>query len=101
MASNYQPLRAGKVWAAGREAYAALLMGIHGFRESGLASEYDAEIARKLAYVLTGGAISEPGWVSEQVILDLEREAFMSLVRETKTQERMAHMLTTNKPLRN
>lgn len=101
LAANYQPLRAGKVWAAGQEAYAALLVGINGFRESGQATEYDAVIARKLAYVLTGGAVSEPGWVDEQVILDLEREAFMSLMHEPKTQERMGHMLQTNKPLRN
>lgn len=101
MAQAYVPRHAGKVWAAGQEAYSALLVGINGFRESGQASEYDAVIARKLAYVLTGGAISEPGWVSEQVVLDLEREAFMSLVREPKTQERMAHMISTNKPLRN
>ena len=101
LAANYQPLRAGKIWAAGQAAYSALVVGINGFRESGLASEYDAVIARKLAYVLTGGAISEPGWMSEQVILDLEREAFMSLMHEPKTLERMGHMLTTNKPLRN
>ena len=101
LAANYEPQRAGKIWAAGQEAYSALLVGINGFRESGLASEYDAVLARKLAYVLTGGAISEAGWVSEQVILDLERDAFMSLMHEPKTLERMAHMLTTNKPLRN
>ena len=71
MAANYTPLHAGKVYAAGRDAYAALLIGIEGFIESGYASEHDALIARKLAYVLTGGAISEPGWIDEQVMLDL------------------------------
>ncbi|GIL14718.1 MAG: 3-hydroxyacyl-CoA dehydrogenase [Chloroflexota bacterium] len=101
LADDYTPKRPGKVWAAGRDAYAALLLGIEGFRESGFASDYDAFIARKLAYVLTGGAISEPGWVDEQVILNLEREAFMSLVTEEKTQERIAYMLQNNKPLRN
>jgi 3-hydroxyacyl-CoA dehydrogenase len=101
LAEDYTPKKPGKVWAAGRDAHAALLLGIEGFRESGFASDYDAHIARKLAYVLTGGAISEPGWVDEQVILNLEREAFMSLVTEPKTQERIAHMLQYNKPLRN
>jgi 3-hydroxyacyl-CoA dehydrogenase len=101
LADGYQPLRAGKVWAAGQEAYSALLVGINGFRESGLASEYDAVIARKLAYVLTGGAISQAGWVSEQTILDLERDAFLSLLREQRTLDRLSHMIQTNKPLRN
>jgi 3-hydroxyacyl-CoA dehydrogenase len=101
LADDYTPKKPGKVWAAGRDAYSALLIGIEGFRESGFASDYDAHLARKLAYVLTGGAISEPGWVDEQVILNLEREAFLSLVSEAKTQERIAHMLQYNKPLRN
>ncbi|NDJ62733.1 MAG: 3-hydroxyacyl-CoA dehydrogenase/enoyl-CoA hydratase family protein [Chloroflexi bacterium] len=101
LADGYVPARAGKVWAAGRDAYAAMLLGIEGFREGKYATEHDAVITRKVAYVLSGGAISEPGWVDEQVILDLEREAFMSLVREPKTMERIGHMLQTNKPLRN
>ncbi len=101
MADNYTPLQAGKVWAAGRDAYAALLLGIEGFREGKYATDYDAFISKKLAYVLTGGALSEPQWVSEQYILDLEREAFLSLVTEAKTMERITHMLQTNKPLRN
>jgi 3-hydroxyacyl-CoA dehydrogenase len=101
LAVNYTPRQPGKVWAAGRDVYAALLLGIEGFREGQYASEYDAHISRKLAYVLTGGAISEPGWVPEQYILDLEREAFLSLVTEPKTMERISHMLQFNKPLRN
>jgi 3-hydroxyacyl-CoA dehydrogenase len=101
LADGYTPKQPGKVWASGRDAYAALLIGIEGFREGRYATDYDAFISRKLAYVLTGGALSEPGWVPEQYILDLEREAFMSLVTEAKTQERIAHMLQTNKPLRN
>ncbi|MDX2139369.1 MAG: 3-hydroxyacyl-CoA dehydrogenase NAD-binding domain-containing protein [Chloroflexota bacterium] len=101
MADGYMPQRPGKIYAAGRDVYAALLVGIMGFREQGLASEHDALIARKLAYVLTGGAVAEPGWVDEQVILNLERQAFMELVQEPKTLERMAYMLQNNKPLRN
>jgi 3-hydroxyacyl-CoA dehydrogenase len=98
---NYTPRTTGKVWAAGRDAYAALLLGIEGFREGRFATEYDAFISRKLAYVLTGGALSEPAWVPEQYILDLEREAFMALAVEGKTMERIGHMLQFNKPLRN
>ena len=101
MADGYQPARSGKIYAAGRDAYAALLVGIEGFREQGLASEHDALIARKLAYILTGGAISEPGWVDEQVILDLERQVFLELVQTEKSLERIGYMLQNNKPLRN
>jgi 3-hydroxyacyl-CoA dehydrogenase len=101
LADGYAPRTSEKVYAAGRDAYAALLLGIEGFRESGFATEYDAYIARKLAYVLTGGALSEPQWVSPQYIFDLEREAFMGLVTQPKTLERIGHMLQYNKPLRN
>lgn len=101
LADGYVPRRREKIYAAGRDVYAALLVGIEGFQEQRLASEHDALIAQTLAYVLTGGAISEPGWVDEQVILDLEREGFMRLVQEPKTVERIGHMLQTNKPLRN
>jgi 3-hydroxyacyl-CoA dehydrogenase len=101
LAESYAPRSAGKVYAAGRDVYAALLLAIEGFREGGYATEYDAHIARKVAYILTGGAVSQPGWVSEQYILDLEREAFLSLVGEPKTQERIGYMLQNNKPLRN
>ena len=88
-------------YAAGRDAYAALLLGVAGFQEAGYASEHDALIARKLAYILTGGALAEPQWVDQGYLLNLEREAFLSLIMETKTQERIMHMLQTNKPLRN
>ncbi len=101
LAANFTPNANRKVYAAGRDAYAALLLGVEGFIEGGYASEHDALIARKLAYVLTGGAVSEPGWVDEQVFLDLEREAFIELVQTEKTLERISYMLQTNKPLRN
>jgi 3-hydroxyacyl-CoA dehydrogenase len=64
-------------------------------------SEYDAHVARKLAWVLAGGSLSAPQLVSEQYLLDLEREAFVSLCGERKTLERIAHTLKTGKPLRN
>ncbi|MDE2859402.1 MAG: 3-hydroxyacyl-CoA dehydrogenase/enoyl-CoA hydratase family protein [Chloroflexota bacterium] len=89
------------VYAAGRDAYAALLLGVAGFQEAGYASEHDALIARKLAYILSGGALSEPQWVDQGYLLNLEREAFLSLIMEPKTQDRIMHMLRTNKPLRN
>ncbi len=101
LADGFVPRQPGKIWASGRDAYAAMLLGIEGFRLSGYATDYDAFISKKLAYVLSGGALSEPQWVSEQFILDLEREAFLSLVAEQKTMDRISHMLQTNKPLRN
>jgi 3-hydroxyacyl-CoA dehydrogenase len=101
LAEGYTPPQPEKIYAAGRDAYAALLIGIDGFVEQGIATEYDAVIARKLAYVLTGGALDEPQWVDENVIEALERKMFMELLREPKTVERITHMLQTNKPLRN
>jgi 3-hydroxyacyl-CoA dehydrogenase len=67
----------------------------------GYATEHDAVVARKLAYILAGGGITAPQTVSEQYILDLEREAFVSLCGQRKTQERVAHTLKTGKHLRN
>jgi 3-hydroxyacyl-CoA dehydrogenase len=67
----------------------------------GYVSEYDAHVARKLAHILAGGSLSAPQMVSEQYLLDLEREAFVSLCGERKTQQRIAHTLKTGKPLRN
>jgi 3-hydroxyacyl-CoA dehydrogenase len=64
-------------------------------------SEHDAHIARKLAFILSGGDCAEGTFVTEQEILDLEREAFLSLIGEQKTQDRIMHMLSTGKPLRN
>jgi 3-hydroxyacyl-CoA dehydrogenase len=101
LAASYTPRKPEKVYAAGRDAYAALNVGIAGFVESGFASEYDAFIARKIAYILTGGALAQPQWVDQAVFLALERKAFAELVMQPKTQERVMHMLQTNKPLRN
>ena len=101
LSETYAPGKPAPVYAAGRDAYAALLLGVAGYLEAGYASEHDALIARKLAYILTGGALAAPQWVDQQYLLNLEREAFLSLIMETKTQERIMHMLRTNKPLRN
>jgi len=101
LAAGYTPQPAGMVWAAGRDALAALRIGVYSLHEAGYASDHDALIANKIAHVLCGGDLSEPGWVPEQVILDLEREAFVELCHEPKTIERIVHMLQTSKPLRN
>ena len=71
------------------------------FHEGGYITDYDVVVAKKLAYVLTGGDISQGQWVSEDYILELELEAFMSLCGEKRTQERLWHMLQSGKPLRN
>jgi len=100
-ASGYTPPRPEKIYAAGRDAFGALKVSVHMLKEGKYASEHDALVARKIGLVMTGGELSSPTWVDEQYILDLEREAFLSLIGEKKTQERMWHMLQTGKPLRN
>lgn len=85
----------------GETLHAQLQLGIHLMQRAGYASDYDAHVASKLAYVITGGALNPPQPVSEQYILDLEREAFLSLCGEAKTQQRIQHLLKTGKPLRN
>jgi 3-hydroxyacyl-CoA dehydrogenase len=90
-----------QIKALGEQFLAAAKMGIHLLLRGGYASEYDAHVARKLANILAGGPLSAPQMVSEQYLLDLEREAFVSLCGERKTQERIAHTLKTGKPLRN
>jgi 3-hydroxyacyl-CoA dehydrogenase len=85
----------------GDGAYAALKQGAWLMRESGYISDHDFLIAQKLARVLTGGASPGERVVSEQHLLDLEREAFLSLCGTRATQERISHTLKTGKPLRN
>ena len=81
---------------------AALKLGIHLAWRAGRISDYDAVIGRKLATVMAGGAdLPHPATVTEQELLDLEREAFLSLLGERKTLERIQHTLKTGKPLRN
>jgi len=101
IASGYRPPAPEPIYAAGRDMYGALEIGAWGFAEGKYITEYDLLIAKKLAYVMSGGALSKPQWVSEQYILDLEREAFLSLCGEEKTQARMWSLLNTGKPLRN
>jgi 3-hydroxyacyl-CoA dehydrogenase len=85
----------------GEQFLAGAKMAIHMLLRGGYASEHDAHVARKLANILAGGPLSAPQLVSEQYVLDLEREAFVSLCGEKKTQARIAHTLKTGKPLRN
>jgi 3-hydroxyacyl-CoA dehydrogenase len=99
--SGYRPPVPEKIYAAGRDAFAAMRVGLHMMKEGGYITEHESVIATKLAYVLTGGELSKSAWVDEQYILDLEREMFLSLCGEQKTQERMWHMLNTGKVLRN
>ena len=90
-----------KIPAPGMPALAALETGVFLMGEAGYASEHDQKVARWAAYVLCGGRVTAGTPVSEQNLLDLEREAFLSLCGERKTQERIAHTLKTGKPLRN
>lgn len=98
---DYVPPVPGKVYAVGRKGLGALKAGILAMRSSGFITGHDVTVASKLAEVLCGGNLPSPQWVDEQYILDLEREAFVSLCGEPKTQDRIEHMLKTNKPLRN
>ncbi|CEI81419.1 putative 3-hydroxyacyl-CoA dehydrogenase [Oceanobacillus oncorhynchi] len=90
-----------KIPVVGEAGYATMVMGAKSLYYSGYASEHDLKIAEKLAYVLSGGRIKEGTEIDEQVMLDLEREAFLSLIAEPLTQQRMQHMLVKGKPLRN
>ena len=85
----------------GRAGLGAMLAGINGMWRGGYATDHDALVARKLAYVLCGGDLSEQSLVSEQYLLDLEREAFLSLCGEKKSLERIQAVLKTGRPIRN
>jgi 3-hydroxyacyl-CoA dehydrogenase len=99
--SGYHPPPSPEIRVLGEGFLSAAKLAIHSMVRGGFASEHDALVSRKLAFILAGGSITAPQTVSEQYILDLEREAFVSLAGERKTQERIAHTLKTGKPLRN
>ncbi len=101
IASGYRPPTPELIYAAGRDMFGAMKVGAWAFKEGHYITEYDAHIATKLAHIIAGGDLTKPTWVSEQYILDLEREAFLSLCGEEKTQARMWSILQTGKPLRN
>lgn len=99
--AGYMPPRMEKIRVVGADGKAVLKLGAYGMYESGYISKHDLKIAGKLAHVLAGGDVNRSTYVNEQYLLDLEREAFLSLCGEPKSQERMIHMLTKGKPLRN
>jgi 3-hydroxyacyl-CoA dehydrogenase len=101
ISAGYKPPAPESIFAAGRDALAALRIGAWMFQEGNYITQYDHHIAGKLAYVMCGGELTRPQWVSEQYILDLEREAILSLFGEERTQARMWNILQTGKPLRN
>jgi len=96
-----QPMKRNDVRVLGKQALGMFLVGTDAMNDSKYISDHDMKIANKLAYVMAGGDLSEPTLVTEQYLLDLEREAFLSLCSERKTLERIQHMLKTGKPLRN
>lgn len=102
LADGYAPPAHGKnVYAAGKSAQAALDVGVKTLQWGHFASEYDGIIAGHLAKAITGGGISLPQWVDEEYILKLEKNVFLELLKNEKTQERIGAMLETGKPLRN
>jgi len=99
--SGYRPPQPRRIPVLGREGKAVLLMGAYQYKLSGQISDHDYKIAEKLAHVLCGGEVPQGTMVDEQYLLDIEREAFLSLCGEPKTMQRMQYMLSKGKPLRN
>jgi 3-hydroxyacyl-CoA dehydrogenase len=100
-AQGYTPPTPAQLYAGGRDLYAALKQGVWIMRQGGYMSDHDLLIGDRLAYIIAGGDLSTPQWVAESYFLDLERQAFMDLVRTEKTQARMWYMLQNGQPLRN
>jgi 3-hydroxyacyl-CoA dehydrogenase len=90
-----------EVRVGGRRLKAVFDVALWTMKESHLITEHDVTVSERVAYVLCGGNVNNGTMVSEKYLLDLEREAFLSLAGQPKTQERIAHMLSTGKPLRN
>ena len=102
LAPNYvMPSERKDVLVLGRGGLAALYLAANELKLGNWATDHDIKIAKKIAWVMCGGDLTGAQRVSERYLLDLEREAFLSLCGEQKTLERIQHMLTTNKPLRN
>ena len=100
-AGYVKPVQRTDIKVQGRQGMALFLAGVHGMRAGNYISDHDQKIAEKIAYVMCGGDLSHPQTVSEQYLLDLEREAFLSLTAEKKTLERIQAILQGGKPLRN
>jgi 3-hydroxyacyl-CoA dehydrogenase len=96
-----KPIQRTDIKVLGKQALGMFLVGTDQMVAGNYISEHDKKIANKLAYVMAGGDLSEASYVSEQYLLDLEREAFLSLTGERKTLERLQHMIQKGKPLRN
>jgi 3-hydroxyacyl-CoA dehydrogenase len=95
------PVQRNDIKVLGRNALGAIHAGINGMWRGNYATDHDVTVAKKLAYVMCGGDLSEAQLVSEQYLLNLEREAFLSLCGEKKTLERIQSVLKSGKPLRN
>ena len=96
-----QPQQRKDIKVLGKAGLGALYAGINGMHKGGYASDHDVKVAKKLAFVMCGGDLSEPTVVNEQYLLDLEREAFLSLCGEKKTLERIQSVITVGRPIRN
>ena len=101
LARDYVAPARRKVWVGGEAVFANLKFAAQSLKLSGMASEYDVHLATGLARILSGGTLNHRAEVDEQLLLDLEREVFLELTGQPKTQERIAHMLKVGKPLRN
>lgn len=99
--AGYLPPPEREILVAGEAGRAMLEMMSYNMQQGGWISEYDRFLANKLAYVLTGGDITTPSYVSEDYLFNLEKAVFLPLLQESKTQERVAYMLQHKKPLRN
>ncbi len=95
------PMPKDDIRVAGEDTFAMIKLGLWSMHESGYITDHDITVSGKIAYVLCGGSVQADTKVTEQYLLDLEREAFLSLCGDPKTQARLQHMLTTGKPLRN
>jgi len=100
-AAGYHPPAPELIYASGRDMFGAMKIGAWSFAEGRYITQYDSQVAGKLAYILAGGMLSKPTWVSEQYILDLEREAFLSLCGQEKTVERIWSFIEKGRPVRN
>ena len=100
LADGYRARRPEPVYAGGKPAYEALLAQVGELQAAGDLGAEDADVARRLAFALSGGAPDRPAWLSEREMLDLERATFMELAREAHTQACIRHMLRSNRPLR-
>lgn len=99
--AGYRPPALHEIYLMGKEGYSALKLSLYIMSEAGYISEYDKLIGEKLAYIMTGGLLNEPQLVPESYVHKLEREAFIELLHEKKTLERMEYTLKKGKPLRN